>query len=204
MKYTIRQGMFETNSSSTHSLTLYIDNKDEKGELYEVVEVDDGERREIHTKRMKALLLYQFKFLTLTDAFGPIHDYLSQLTESNLDYNQLVDLERFAKEYRNILEFKDELFSRILPLDEETSKLIEEIETNTPRWNPACLECFCNDVLDFCRCGIDYDTILKRFGVGKETQEEEFRIIDLFLADNVFLLAVEGWYGGAWYEIKGL
>ena len=212
MKYVIRKGMFETNSSSTHALTLFINNIDQEGNLfneedYNIKQDDEFENeyvRQIRSKKMKACLLYQFKFNTLTDGYGSLKDYFLSLSEEKPNITSSTDLVDFAKQYNEIMIFKERILEK-LEQDEDAKRIMEEVEANSSRWNAACLECFWNDVLDFCTCGIDYYVICDRFHIDIDNFDDELRLIDLILDDDsVFFVAEESWYGGAFYDIPSI
>ena len=137
----IRQNMFETNSSSTHSLTLKLKGKNEKWKTEEEVRaLDGGDRikdvvifeyiyREIRSKIAKACIIYQLFINYYTERknyiFGALNEeynipYRSEDYEPyeafSLSLDDALDLNSFNKN-----ELKDEMF-------ESYNNYLEELE----------------------------------------------------------------------------
>lgn len=203
MKYVVRHGFFETNSSSTHQMVLSIKGKDEQGnEVNKETFADDvwddlNEVRTISSKKRKALLLYQFKYFDALEDYGSLKEYFEDVSENYearvADFNFAVELKDLGEALFQLNCFKGKIKETLPEITEED---LVAIEKAAPRYNQACLECFYNDVLDTCTCGVDYDHICKRFNIEKGNLDEELKLVDLILEDDVKFMICETIMGG--------
>ena len=207
MKYVIRKGMFETNSSSTHQMILSINGLNENGEEakfpfeeYWDELSDEDNVRYIKSKKRKGLILYQFKYFdAIADHYGNLKDYFSSLAERDLDFfDDGLSLEALGQKLYRLAMFKSVLQEKV---PEITIEELREIENEAPRYNAACNACFWNDVLDVCTCGMSYRHICHRFGINAEDFDEEKKLIERFLEDDVALIVKETWMGGMTFDI---
>lgn len=207
MKYAFRKGMFETNSSSTHSMVLYVDGKDGDGNAPSHTPLDadflEGER-EVRSRRMKLLLLYQFKYQDFVDC-NCLFDELVEEVKSGHDIDTAFRLQQFGNDYVNLEIFREHLIKALGDdYDDEAKLIIENIEKDIRYYMPACLECFWNDVLQFCDCGIGYVYICDRFNVAHGNIEDELTLIEKILKDDVFFVVTECWMGGETFDIPSI
>ncbi|MBR1846684.1 MAG: hypothetical protein IJ787_03115, partial [Bacilli bacterium] len=160
MKYVIRKGMFETNSSSTHQMILSIKGLNENGEEAQFPfeeywdELSDEDNvRYIKSKKRKGLILYQFKYFdAIAEHYGNLKDYFSSLAERDLDFfDDGLSLEALGQKLYRLAMFKSVLQEKV---PEITMEELREIENEAPGYNAACNACFWNDVLDVCTCGM--------------------------------------------------
>ncbi|MDY6391961.1 MAG: hypothetical protein SPL80_03890 [Bacilli bacterium] len=207
MKYVIRKGMFETNSSSTHQMILSVNGLNENGEEAQFPfeeywdELSDEDNvRYIKSKKRKGLILYQFKYFdAIADHYGNLKDYFSSLAERDLDFfDDGLSLEALGQKLYRLAMFKSVLQEKV---PEITIEELREIENEAPGYNAACNACFWNDVLDVCTCGMSYRHICHRFHINAEDFDEEKKLIERFLEDDVVLIVKETWMGGMTFDI---
>ena len=207
MKYVIRKGMFETNSSSTHQMILSIKGLNENDEEAQFPfeeywdELSDEDNvRYIKSKKRKGLILYQFKYFdAIADHYGNLKDYFSSLAERDLDFfDDGLSLEALGQKLYRLAMFKSVLQEKV---PEITIEELREIENEAPGYNAACNACFWNDVLDMCTCGMSYRHICHRFRINAEDFNEEKKLIERFLEDDVALIVKETWMGGMTFDI---
>ena len=207
MKYVIRKGMFETNSSSTHQMILSIKGLNENGEEAQFPfeeywdELSDEDNvRYIKSKKRKGLILYQFKYFdAIAEHYGNLTDYFSSLAERDLDFfDDGLSLEALGQKLYRLAMFKSVLQEKV---PEITVDELREIENEAPGYNAACNACFWNDVLDVCTCGMSYRHICDRFHINAEDFDEEKKLIECFLEDDVVLIVKETWMGGMTFDI---
>ena len=199
--------MFETNSSSTHQMILSIKGLNEDGEQAKFTfdelwddPNEDNNIRYVKSKKRKGLILYQFKYFdAIADSYGNLKYYFSSLAERDLDFfDDGLSLEALGQKLYRLAMFKSVLQEKV---PEITDEELREIENEAPGYNAACNACFWNDVLDMCTCGMSYSYICHRFRINAEDFDEEKKLIERFLEDDVALIVKETWMGGMTFDI---
>ncbi len=196
MKRIIRESVFETNSSSTHAVTIKRKQPDEKwrniSEMY-------NSEREIRSPLEKMLFTWAFE----------CYDF--QACEIAWAINDDTD-EETAKEYKEALQEATQghnLFKRVLLEEcgkyqifnhEEALALMNNAEMDSYN-HPVCCRYFCNDVLDYCTCNIDlfeigYFLLGRHFRGVYETEDGTRLFAEKLFDKNVYYLLKENNLGG--------
>ena len=192
MKYARRDSMFETNSSSTHSLILM------RGEPEKPVKDEDDEWneraiRQVRSPAMKGMLLLQFY----------IQYYEAYKKPSEQDVASFGEVERGELMAEQLLHdsFIAAAIKRMGPLDEDQKHVLDRVLKESANDTPACDECFCNGVLDFCDGCLHFEQHFVKLCGQLNSVEDIEPFLDKFFADDVLFVVEEGWYGGDWYDI---
>ena len=191
MKKIIREGVFETNSSSTHSVVFKKkkDNKPEKESTYE-----------LHSPFAKTLFLIGL----CTNADFYTEDYEND-AEFELDLEENESLQGDNKVViegpkTQCLKFKDAVINEYINMSkitqEEFKKQFEESDF-TYEGECRCKNFFDDDVLNDCTCPFDgYYQIASQFGLNQLTTDEEYtEKAKEFLSDDFKFVLQEYWQG---------
>ena len=202
MKRVIREGVFETNSSSTHSVVFKRKTSNE---------VDKDSSYEIHTPLAKTLFLiglitYVRKYGRITptlkadlfDFNNPTIDKWRELVGPTLLKNNSTEVcERFK-----LAVIDEYIQSSGITLEEFNKQFNESPFTR----DGECLCCnfFENDVLNFCRCPFDsFNGMVNAFQLINLENKEDYRAKAKEYLSNEFKFALKEFYCGVAQIGKG-
>ena len=182
MKRVIRYGVFETNSSSTHSMSLCF--KGENEEWRKEKEIPE-EEREVRSP------LHKFFVIT-----GLLEQYQYQI-ENDYDIKYKQPLLNQIKVFK---EFLAEEFKNIGGNINEYNGHIEDLRKSGCK-DFLCDTYFNHSPLCDCDCSLSLFKNLKKVLQVKQNSDEEFKkAAKIFFNPNVYFHLEEGWFGGApWY-----
>ena len=198
MKKVIRHGVFETNSSSSHAVSLMI--KDKAEEWRKESEIS-GEEKEIRSPLEKML----FAWGIFTEEKFKILNWDIQNADDIADEAErkayLEELEEKRLQYVNVRETLIRECKKVQPINEtEVRNLMIEAE-NEPWHHHLCCRYFNEDCLDECTCWCSWDSLYSDLDLDSSEDSVEDFARALF-KDDVYFLTEEEFYGGYWYIDK--
>ena len=144
---------------------------------------------------MKSLLLYQFYYYYVGEGVFPTGRDMQNKPKKIKGKK-----EEIAKAKQKADEFFDYLFSSYEGEERAyVDDMKKRIEKDYPGYMSVCNECFLNDVLDDCFCGVSYPSIATTLGVDITKEGAEKEVADKLLEDGRYFAIGECWMGG-WYE----
>lgn len=195
MKRVIRYGVFETNSSSSHSITVM--EKDPKG-LWRAEKDIPGDEKEIRSAVEKMLFVWgiitasKFEYLRHATRWA-------QATKNKVEREE--SLLSIEKEKQELIDMRETLIReckkvQIINESEVRSLMIEGEER--PFNHSLCCRYFNEDCLDDCTCCMNMDRLYAELNLdSNENSVEEFA--QALFDENVYFLTEEGFYGGWWH-----
>ena len=200
MKKVIRHGVFETNSSSSHSVSLkYKSDKEEWRKSKEIC----YEEKELRSAKEKMLLVWgiftEEKFTTLNWDIQNADD----IDDENERKAYLEEMEASRQEYVNIRETLIRECKKVQPIDEEEVRNLMIEAENEPCHHHLCCRYFNEDCLADCTCWCSWNSLYRDLGLNyrKDSVEDFARAL---FNPNVYFLTEEGFYGGYWYIEKNI
>lgn len=193
MKKVIRQGVFETNSSSTHSVVLLEKDLNQKWRETSEIPTDEREIRTPLNKLYMTLGLLDHQ----VDQYKCSHGCYHMSDEELASDTELFELEKEINLFKEVLIRK--YFEKF---EGDTEKIMEEIDKSKENYTYSyhCLRFFNEDVLIDCNCGLDsFWGLYKALKVDYPDKEEFEKAADYLFKPNVYYLLKEGWRGGIWY-----
>lgn len=204
MKEVIRRGLFETNSSSTHAVTIRRKAPDEAWRTEEEIagkKADDYTfcgRKEIRSAYEKMLLVWGIECEDhyLVVPYQALDDDDDESTE------QEKQVRAYAIEVHE--RFKNHLLdecAKVADFDrEETLRLMDDC-TRHGYNHPLCCRYFNEDVLDDCTCGLSVRRIADFLGLDGDDPDERYgrEFAKRLFSDDVYFVTREGFYGGCWH-----
>lgn len=205
MKKVIRQSVFETNSSSTHAVTIKRKNADEKWRTAEEIanvntdeDLTCGEEREVRSAYEKMMLVWgiiceeDFEVLGNED----FEDEDPEIVEEMKEIRE--ETKANHEQFKNILL---EECAKVAEFD-KAETLTEMDDCTAHAYNHRlCCRFFNEDVLDCCTCCMSFSKIAKFLGVDPEDTgaENEREFAKRLFAEEIYFVVKEGFFGGSWY-----
>lgn len=203
MKEVVRQSMFETNSSSSHAVSIRRKKADEQWRTAKNIAATDTDNyvncdeKEIRSAYEKMMLVWG---LECEDHYLVV------------PYQCLDEVSDEAKEFRDHAVASHERFKNIL-LDEcakvQAFNKVEAVElmddcTMHGYAHRLCCRFFNEDVLDECTCGLSIGKIAEFLGLNSNDFGEKFEreFARRIFADDVYFVTKEGFCGGCWHINK--
>lgn len=187
MKQVIRHGVFETNSSSSHAVSLCRKKSNEKWRTEEEIPEEEKEIRSAYEKML----------------------YVWNIICRELNSDELYDWEK--KEsfvVRPRVKAKLDAYHRIFFEELTLVQSFDSVEADKEmdycimhaHHDPLCCRFFNEDVLADCTCGITMNKIAKFLGVTSPLNSEEGKreFAKKLFSDDIYFRTEEGWYGGCW------
>lgn len=205
MKRIIRQSIFETNSSSSHAVTIKRKKADENWRTAKQIAGGDSEDDFTYCKEREVRSAYEKMMLV----WGIICEEDFEVLANDDFEDENVELAEEMKKIREDTKAEHEKFKNIL-LEEcakvadfnKNEALAEMDDCTAHAYNhPLCCRFFNEDVLDCCTCCMSFSKMAKFLGVDPddtgELNEREFA--RCLFAEDIYFVVKEGFYGGSWY-----
>lgn len=187
MKQVIRHGVFETNSSSSHAVSLCRKKSNEKWRTEAEIPEEEKEIRSAYEK-----MLFVWNFICRELNSDEFYEYDS---ESSFVVRPHVKAELDA--YRRIFFEELVLVQSFDPVEaeEEMNYCIMHAHADT-----LCCRFFNEDVLADCTCHITLKKIANFLGVKNPLNCDEGKreLAQKLFADDFYFRTEEGWFGGWW------
>lgn len=201
MREVIRRGIFETNSSSSHAVTICRKAPDEAWRTEEEIagkKADDYTgcgKKEIRSAYEKMLFVWGIE----------CEDHYLVVPYQALD-EDITDEQRRVREFA--IETHESLkcalldeCAKVAAFDREKAASLMDDCTLHGYNHPLCCRYFNEDVLDECTCGMSVEKIAEFLGLDGYGCSDDYMhefAVRLF-ADDVYFTTREGFYGGCWY-----
>ena len=186
MKRVIREGIFETNSSSTHAVSV---KQKKAGEPWRKEEDIPYSEKEIRSPYEKMLFTWGivcadfYDFLLFAREEENMEDRIREETERHETLKKIL-LEECAKH-----------------ADFDREDTLAEMDESTEKGYAHCLCCryFNEDTLDECTCGLSLSELCRSVGAPYPLDAKDLRDFAEKLFDpGIYFVTKEGFYGGYW------
>lgn len=197
MKKVIRYGVFETNSSSSHSITVMKNDSNSKWRKEEDIPMDEKEIRSALEK-----MLFVWGIVT-ADECPLLKSEIRNAQDIEDEIERGEYMEYIWSKKKSLAEKREVLIKeckKVQDFDEkEVRALMIESEKN-PYDHLLCTRYFNEDCLNDCTCYFDLEKLYNELGLNyHKNSMEEFA--QALFDENVYFLTEEGFYGG-WWHIK--
>lgn len=187
MKQVIRRGVFETNSSSSHAVSLCRKKDDERWRTEDEIPEEEKEIRSAYEK-----MLFVWNFICRELNTDELYDW-----ENKESFSVRPKVKAELDAYRRI--FFEELQSvqsfDSVEANEEMNYCIMHAHAD-----PLCCRFFNEDVLADCTCNITLEKIANFLGVKHPLSCDEGKreFAQKLFSDDFYFKTEEGWFGGCW------
>ena len=194
MKKVIRYGVFETNSSSSHAITVM---KHDLNSKWRDEKDIPWEEKEIRSPVEK--MLFVWGIVTADEC------YLLQREMQNIeDIEDELERDEYVayieSKKQKIIENREALIrecKKVQDFDENKVRDLMIEGENNPYYHPLCLRYFNEDCLADCTCYFDLGKLYKELGLDEDKNSiEEFA--QALFDESIYFLTEEGFYGGFW------
>ncbi|MBO5789240.1 MAG: hypothetical protein J6R42_04770 [Clostridia bacterium] len=190
MKIVRRNGVFETNSSSTHAVTLCTKKPNEAWRDEKDI---PSEEREVRSAQEKLVLVFGFIELIRQEMKCWDMDIFDSVEEGEA---RIKELNSFFERAKSIL---IRVCCEVSGIGEDE---IRALLHKAKEWSgsaPICNRFFNEDVLDTCTCHFCYmDAVMNLLGGELATKSQIEEAARRLFDENVYFLIKEEWFGGIW------
>lgn len=198
MKKVIRYGVFETNSSSSHSIT--VKKRDLKAKWREEKDIP-WEEKEIRSAVEKMLFVWG---IVIADEFEILRCELQNVEDIDDEIERAEYLEYVESKKQDLIDRREALIrecKKVQDFDENEVRALMIEGEEYPYDHILCCRYFNEDCLNDCTCCFDLGRLYKELGLNKHKNSiEEFA--QALFDERIYFLTKEGFYGGFWHIEK--
>ena len=201
MKEVIRQGIFETNSSSSHAVTI---KRKRPGEPWRTERQIAGGATKDYTLCSEKEIRSPYEKMMLV--WGIECEDIAWLTVVQEEDGGADDEAREARLFAMTVHerFRDALLdecAKVAAFDRAEALELMDDCTQHGYSHPLCCRFFNEDVLDECTCGMSIGTIARFLHMDSDRFDDAYyrEFAGRLFAEDVYFVTGEGYYGGCWY-----
>lgn len=194
MKRIVRYGVFETNSSSSHSITI---KKKDANTSWRKKEDIPGDEKEIRSPVEKMFMVWG---LVVEEFFTLLVREKNEAMEIEDEEERSGILEQIDKRYQKLVANRESFISeckKVQEIKEDAVREFMERAEEEPFNHDLCCRFFNEDCLDECTCGYDLYRVYKELGLDYY-KDDIATLAKALFDENVYFVTCEEWFGGCW------